>query len=293
MDLDKLQKFVETVKAGTITGGAEAMRMPKSSLSRQLSQLEQELNIKLLERQPRNFGTTEAGQRLFDQVEPLIAGLVEAEHDLEEFRTKPRGSLGIQVPTEFMGEDLSELCLEFLQDYPDIHMSITLYTGQIPLLPEKADVCFILHDSPLPDMDVIARPLVSFPQSIYASLQLNKIENLEDLELSRLILRSDESFWHFRSASNQRLSVATRPSIIMDSQDMRIQACMRGFGLTRFADYSVEALVRNGALHKVDLPRPMFALTLSVLYRYRRLPKKVQVFVEYIQSNIGSLRSRL
>jgi DNA-binding transcriptional LysR family regulator len=292
VDLNNLQKFINTVKAGSITAAARDMQMPKSSLSRQLRQLENQLNIKLLERRPRNLEVTEAGQQLFEQTEPLLAGIQEAHEDLESMRLKPRGPLHIQVPTESLGEDISEICLAFMQDYPDIKICITQYTAALPSHPEKQDISFVLHDTPLPDMDVVARTLASFPQSIYSSISHPEICSLRDIEQQKQVLRSDEDFWHFRSTKNQRLSIKTNPSIIMDSHEMRVQACLRGYGLARFTDYSVESHVKNKLLKRTKLDDPMTAVLLSVLYRQRRVPKKAGLFVDFVQSHIGKMTAR-
>jgi len=287
MNLNHLQKFVMTVKAGSITAAAKRLEMPKSSLSRQLSQLEQELGMTLLDRRPRHLETTEAGRQLYTEVEPLLSSINEAKDSLEKLRTSPRGSLRIQVPTDFLGEDISDLCLGFLSRYPDIQLSVTEYTGLIPLHPEEQDISFVFHDAPLPDMDVVAITLASFPQSVFSNVKSQGKLKTEDIENEKLVLHSMEEFWHFRSKSNQRLSIKTQAAIIMDRHEMRLQACLRGFGLARFTDYRVESMVRSGKLVRLQLPEAMMALSLSVLYRHRRIPRKVQVFVDYVQSYMG------
>jgi len=300
MNLNHLQKFVTTVKAGSITAAAMRMAMPKSSLSRQLSELEQDLGITLLERRPRHFETTEAGGQLFSEVEPLLLGILEARENLEKLKTSPRGPLQIQVPTEFLGEDISDLCLGFVSLYPEIQLSVTEYTGLIPRHPEGKDISFVFHDAPLPDMDVVAMTLASFPQSIYSSPKLSTTRattrssklRIEDIEKKKLVIHSKEVFWHFRSKSNQRTSIKTQAAIIMDSHTMRLQACLGGHGLARFMDYRVASLVRDGKLVKLQLAETMMALSLSVLYRHRRIPKKVQAFVDYVQSHMVREGSR-
>ncbi len=296
MNLDNLKHFVVTLEHGSVTAAAKALNIPKSSLSRHLSQLEAELKLKLIDRRPRNLKATEAGQQLYEQVAPLISGLIEAEENLEDLRSIPKGPLSIQAPSEFISEDMAQLCVEFLQEFPDIQLCFTQYNGQLPEDFHQTDVCFVLHDAPLPNIDSIARPLITFPQSIYCSAhctQVTDTPNFDTLQNARLILQANEDYWYFRAEDNQRLAIPVKSSVTMNSQAMRMHACIRGLGLAKLPDYAVENFVRSGAMKSISLPKPLSALTLSVLYRHRQVPRKVQVFVEFVQSSMGRLQSYL
>ena len=296
MNLENLRLFVRTVEAGSVTQGAKDLAMPKSSLSRHLSQLEQEFNVKLLDRRPRHLQTTEAGQQLFDQVAPLMEGLEEAGHFLEQWREQPRGQIKIQLPLEFFSDDISQLAVEFMETYPEISLCFTHYPGRLPpSAPQPFDLSFVLHDSPLPASDLIARPLMSLPQSLYCSPHCAESLSLADVnELSeqRVILQSGEDHWFFRQDKNT-ISVGVSGRLTMNSVQMQLASAIRGMGMIRLADYLAQPFVRQGSLARVNTPIPLTAQTVSVLYPGRTMPRKTRTFLEFIQDNIGRLHSHL
>jgi DNA-binding transcriptional LysR family regulator len=305
MKLDNLKLFVKTLQAGSVTQAAKELGMPKSSLSRHLTDLETEFNIRLLDRRPRNLAATEAGQLLYNQAAPLMEGLEDVSHFMEGWREEPRGALKILLPQEFFNQQIGQLAIEFMTQYKEICLTINHYSGELPNNSRDYDLVFAVHDSPLLASDMIARELMSLPQGIYCSphcaTQIT-IKELGDLSNYRVILENGESSWQFFKKEDKRpgrqkgkraetISIPVSGRLNMNSAEMRLIGAMRGMGMIKLPQYIADQQVRLGALKQVFTPHPLEAQTVSVLYPTRMIPRKTKTFLDFIQDNIGRLHS--
>lgn len=297
MKLDNLKLFIKTLQAGSVTQAAKDLGMPKSSLSRHLTELESEFNIRLLDRRPRNLAATEAGQLLYNQAAPLMEGLEDVSHFMEGWREEPRGSLKILLPQEFFSQQLGQLAVEFMSQYKEICLTINHYSGPLPANSRDYDLCFVVHDTPLPASDLIARTLMSLPQGIYCSphcaTQIS-IKELSDLSNYKVILESNENSWRFHKRQDKRAETVNIPvtgRLSMNSAEMRLIGAIRGIGIIKLPQYSADQQVRLGALKRVHTPYPLEAQTVSILYPTRMIPRKTKTFLDFIQDNIGRLHS--
>jgi DNA-binding transcriptional LysR family regulator len=309
MKLDNLKLFVKTLQAGSVTQAAKDLGMPKSSLSRHLTELETEFNIRLLDRRPRNLAATEAGQLLYNQAAPLMEGLEDVSQFMEGWREDPRGSLKILLPQEFFNQQIGQLAIEFISQYKEICLTINHYSGELPSNNRDYDLTFVVHDSPLPASDLIARELMSLPQGIYCSphcatqITLNDLSDLSDYPV---ILENNESSWQFKKREDKRevkrqdkqhgkraetVSIPVTGRLNMNSAEMRLIGAIRGMGMIKLPQYIADQQVRLGALKQVITPYPLEAQTVSVLYPTRMMPRKTKTFLDFMQGNIGRLQS--
>ena len=297
MKLDNLKLFVKTLQAGSVTQAAKDLGMPKSSLSRHLTELETEFNIRLLDRRPRNLAATEAGQLLYNQAAPLMEGLEDVSHFMEGWREEPRGALKILLPQEFFNQQIGQLAIEFMDQYKEICLTINHYSGELPNNNRDYDLTFAVHDRPLPASDSIVRELMSLPQGIYCSphcaTQIT-INELSDLSNYKVILENGESSWQFHKRQEKRaetISIPVSGRLNMNSAEMRLIGAIRGMGMIKLPQYIADQQLRLGAIKQVSTPYPLEAHTVSVLYPTRMIPRKTKAFLDFIQDNIGRLHS--
>jgi DNA-binding transcriptional LysR family regulator len=305
MKLDNLKLFVKTLQAGSVTQAAKDLGMPKSSLSRHLTELETEFNIRLLDRRPRHLAATEAGQLLYNQAAPLMEDLEDVSQFMEGWREDPRGSLKILLPQEFFNQQIGQLAIEFISQYKEICLTINHYSGELPSNNRDYDLTFIVHDRPLPASDLIARELMSLPQGIYCSphcaTQIT-IDQLSDLSDYPVILENNESSWQFVKREHkgrdqqphkrsETVSIPVTGRLNMNSAEMRLIGAIRGMGMIKLPQYIADQQVRLGALKQVFTPYPLEAQTVSVIYPTRMMPRKTKTFLDFMQGNIGRLQS--
>ena len=293
-DLNGLALFVDIINHGSITSAANASKRPKSTLSRQLSEFEERLGVRLIDRTTRTLALTEAGKALYDQAGTLVEELSEIQTAIGAYQRHPKGDLSLLWPQELFTEQMADLITEFLDAWPQINIQGTQYVGYEPSLERHYDLHFILHQRPLPASDWIARSLMSIPVELYMApfAQFNAPTTLKELSHSPCILQSNEHEWLFRRPTGS-YAVPVLGRLTLNSPELRMRAAIRGQGIVRLPAYLAESAVRQGALKPLNFADKPLAEQLTVVYRSRQLPLKTRLFLEHFQNHIGRLYSRL
>src|SRR5215475_3446943 len=120
MDLNEIAVFTRVVQAGSFTAAAKALGMPKSTVSRKVSDLEQRLNARLLQRTTRKLSLTDAGRTYFDYCARMLAELDNAERAVASLQATPRGPL--RVTAGINSSYLGPIVTDFLKRYPDVRL---------------------------------------------------------------------------------------------------------------------------------------------------------------------------
>ncbi|WDE14420.1 LysR family transcriptional regulator [Thalassomonas haliotis] len=288
--LDDYLLFVTLVESGSFTKAAAKLGMPKSKLSRHIAQLEQQLDSQLLVRSTRRQALTEAGQVLYRLCKPYTEELSKVEEELVALVSQPKGKLNLLLPLEFFNQVMSALLAEFAVLYPQISIFCHQYSGPMPQADLKYDLIFALHEDELPASDWIARALLSFPQSIYASCDYDAghLSAPEDLQNEMAILAAANQSWLFRGQDSTH-SVPVHGRIVLASPEMQLGAAMRNLGLAKLPDYVVQLAGEKDALQRISLSKQPVAQQLTVMYQSRSIAAKTRAFLDYFQSKIGCL----
>src|SRR2546428_13333827 len=116
MDLNEILVFARVVQAGSFTAAAAALGMPKSTVSRKVSDLEERLQSRLLQRTTRKLSLTDVGRTYYDYCARIVGEVEDAERAVSSLQETPRGLLRVTAPTNaaFLGPIVSD----FLKRYP-------------------------------------------------------------------------------------------------------------------------------------------------------------------------------
>lgn len=79
----------------------------------------------------------------------------------------------------------------------------------------------------------------------------------------------------------------------VSNQKLVIEVSVAGLGIAKLVDVHVETQLRSGSLIKLLTPDPVEALSLTLLFRSQFLPSRARLFIDFFQSNVGRLSSRL
>src|SRR5271170_8459619 len=121
--LDEIAVFVHVVQAGSFTAAARQRNVPKSTLSRAVSRLEEVMHARLLQRSSRKIALTEAGRAFYDRAAPHIAGLRDAADALDA-EDQPQGTLRLTAPPDAGSGFLGELLVRFTARYPRVNLDV-------------------------------------------------------------------------------------------------------------------------------------------------------------------------
>ena len=133
MDFHNLYLFVKVVDRGSYIAAATELKIPSSTLSRRIQQLEEQLGYQLLYRSSRKLSLTEAGALFYRRCQPLYEELADATQGLEGELTAPQGTLKITAPVSLANELLNAWFFEFMELYPKINIDLLLSNRNIDL----------------------------------------------------------------------------------------------------------------------------------------------------------------
>lgn len=158
-NISDLPVFAAVVEEGGITSAAKELRMPKSSVSRFVNRLEQDLDIRLFERNSRQMRLTQEGEVFYKHAQLILEQVASADAQMNGLSETPNGDLHVSLPMAFSRFVVSKRLPEFHRRYPKIRVHITVNPTVVDLIGEHIDIAVQVGD--LADSDYIALPLMS------------------------------------------------------------------------------------------------------------------------------------
>jgi DNA-binding transcriptional LysR family regulator len=134
IDLNDLRAFITVARAKGFRDGARSSGDSASGLSEAVRRLETELGVRLLHRTTRSVVPTEAGQRLLDRLGPALNEVHAALDVVNSFRSRPAGTLRLNVPVSAVRLTLPAIVPPFLAAYPDIRLEVIADDGFVDVL---------------------------------------------------------------------------------------------------------------------------------------------------------------
>ncbi|MCC6735079.1 MAG: LysR family transcriptional regulator [Bauldia sp.] len=189
MDWDKLRVFHAAAHAGSFTKAGETLDMSQSAVSRQVSAIEQDLNVPLFHRHARGLMLTEQGELLYSAASEMLMKLESVQSRLQETRDKPSGTLRVTTTVGLGSTWLAERVNEFVEQYPDISLQLILENEELDLSMRQADAAIRLQKPSQPDL--IQRKLFTVHYHLYAAPEylerFGEPKTLEDLDHHRIV----------------------------------------------------------------------------------------------------------
>ncbi len=167
MDLNRVAIFVRVVEDGGFSAAARSLRLPKSSVSRAVSLLEEQLGARLLQRSTRRVSLTEAGTTFYEQASRGLAGVEEAAAAVADLQGSLRGPIRITAPVDAGVWVLAPLVARFVALHPGVHIDAVLTGRVVDLVAEGFD--FALRAAPVRDTALVARKLARIESALYAA----------------------------------------------------------------------------------------------------------------------------
>jgi DNA-binding transcriptional LysR family regulator len=195
MDWDKLRVFHAVAEAGSFTHAGEALNLSQSAVSRQISALEDSLQVTLFHRHARGLKLTEQGEILYRTAHEVFAKLAMTEARITDSRESPKGPLKITTTVAFGSIWLTSRIREFIGLYPDIEVSLVLADSELDLSMREADAAIRMMPSRQPDL--IQRHLMTLRYRVYAApdylRQHGTPATPEDLDKHKLVVYGEDA----------------------------------------------------------------------------------------------------
>jgi len=167
MNLNDVRLFVRVVEHNSFTSAASNLGIQKSTISRRIAQLEDQLGVRLLQRTTRKLSLTSEGQELFQRCRPLLEELSSVEHYVTSRQDEPQGRLRITMPPEMGIFIMNDVVASFMEKYPRLQIDIELSPRVVDLVEEGIDLALRVGD--LNDSSLIGRKIADAHLQLYAS----------------------------------------------------------------------------------------------------------------------------
>lgn len=169
MDLNRVAVFVQVVERGGFTAAARVAGSPKSTVSRAVSLLEEELGVRLLHRSSRRVKLTEAGAAFYERASRGLAGLAEAAEAVSDMQHAVRGAIRVTSTADVGIWLLEPILSRFLREHPAVHVEIVLTNRVVDMADEGFDLA--IRAGRLRDGALVARKLAPIEAALYASAE--------------------------------------------------------------------------------------------------------------------------
>ncbi len=286
MDWDKLRVFHTVATARSFTHAGEALGLSQSAISRQISALEDNLQVSLFTRHARGLTLTEQGDILFRTVSDVLSKLSVAENALLESKERPRGPLKITAPIAFGTNWLTPRMREFSETYPEINITMLVDDRELDLTMREADVAIRLFPAKHPEL--IQKKLTVLNNSIYAANSYLRTYGIpkkpQDLQKHRLIIFSDEQKQPFAEVNWLLKTFASSPQTKIPFQINNlvglVKAVESGIGIAGLPDYIAQSnQLLSKVLPEINGPKTEVYLIYSVEMRNS---KRINIFKDFI-----------
>jgi DNA-binding transcriptional LysR family regulator len=292
LDLNDFFYFVQVVDRGGFTAAGRLLRMPKSTLSHRIQQLECELGVRLLNRTSRRFAMTDAGEDFYRHAVAMLREAELAESAIRHRLAEPTGIVRCTAAMATMHFAIHDILVGFLSRHPKVNVVAHATDRNVDIVGENYDVAIRAHSDPLPDSTLVQRVLAPAPWLLVAgSAYLDANEALHTPEDLRnrpalFMMRTGVApVWRLRrsAAGQDEVVVPLTPRLLCDDMIVLKQAAVAGLGIVALPGYVCRQDLRSGALRRV-LPAWLAGdSTITALIPCRRvLLPSVRVFLDHL-----------
>lgn len=288
-DLNSLMIFAEVVEANSFSEAARRLKMPTSTVSRRIAELEDQLGVRLLERSTRSLRLTDVGSEVLEHARRSAEISEAIDNIASNHLSKVSGTLRLAAPPSISDSLLAPLVNGFQASYPEVRVQIFITERIVDQIAEGVDLTFrvgVLEDSSL-----VARRILTYRHQLVASpaylAKCKPPRNPQDLLGHRLLAFSfwrPKNNWHFTSAYGEDKQTLTfQPYLSINEYDGLASALLAGAGIGELPPIVQPELMREGRLVEV-MPRwHLRTFNLSIVHLGNRYtPRPVRVFKEFV-----------
>ena len=285
VSLDDIRWFVVVAQAGSLSRAAELTGIPVSRLSRRLTELEQALGTKLMDRGKKGVRLNPMGERFFEHGQHMLQQAHAALASVQEKLAQPSGLLRLSVAGDVYHYLLAPILPDYLSTYPEVQLDIQLSHHKIGMIQDGVDIA--LRAGTIDNDDVVARSVTTLAFGLFASPEYlarhGTPHTPHDLYQHQLLAQSLTLPWRFQ---HQQQTVSIKPLPRVATNDfLAVEKLVHqgaGIGLLLSAA-SASGLVP--VLQDWQLPSAPLSL---LYYKNRGAMPAVRSFAQWLSEKIGS-----
>jgi len=284
--------FVAVVDQQSFTAAADQIGLSRAQISKTVMQLEKHLGARLLNRTTRRISLTEIGRVYYERSKRILIDVEEVEEFANLQSIKVHGRLSICVTTSFGILQLSNIIPDYLKQYPEVQISLSLTDRIIDVVAEGFDL--VLRIAELQDSSLIARKISPCKRVYVAApdyLKKNGTPTVpQDLTSHHCLTYSNElkpDSWQLQGPDNIEVIKVSGP-MCSDNGDILKTAAIAGLGITLLPTFIVGPELQAGRLQQILVEYCPPEISIYAVYPSRRnLSAKVRTFIDFLSDTFG------
>ena len=281
--LGQLETFIKVVEANSLALAAKQLEVSSASVSKQISALEDDLKVILLQRTTRRLELTELGRIYYENSKNLLKKIVELDETIASLHAEPSGDLTILASRYFADYYIIPHLEEFFAKYPKINLDLVIAGRASDFSREDIDLFFgITHQGP---PDAVQKEIAKGHFSLCAAPSYLKKHGLpkhpQELSHHHFISYSVRESCH-KLSFNNGMEIYLNPLLKVSDTKIMISCALQGLGFVKLHCLESEKYLSDGSLVEIlanfrEPPQPIY------LYyqQHRYLQPKVRHFIEF------------
>ena len=289
-----MQAFTKVVEVGSFAAAARNMNLSRSAVNKLVMNLEKQLGVQLLYRTTRKVTLTDTGKAFYERCLSILGDLAEAELEVSQQNTEPRGTFKINAPLSFGILKLGSLIADFMAQYSAMKLQLTLEDRFVDPITEGYD--FVIRiagkvESP----NLVAHSITSIKMVLSAApsyLEAKGIpihpEQLVNYSCLHYGYLATGSQWLFMGQNQEECKVKINGVFCSNNGEVLKDVAVKGLGITLLPNFIVEQELQNGRL-KAILPNynPPDLFLWAIYPVNRHLAAKTKLFTQFLRDRLS------
>lgn len=296
LDLGDLMVFIKVVETENLTKAGQLLGMPKSTVSRRISRLEDALSVQLLNRSSRAVTVTEDGTFFFDYCLRSIGVLRDGERALQSRRKVPQGVVRVAIPYVLGQSLVGPLLAGFLEEFPDVRLVSVLSDDAVQLLRSGFDVALAV--GPLADSGLIATKIGTTGCGAFGAPGYFERKGMPQthMELPRFDLLASGSAdkrhrWSLHKGDSE-VAVEFTPRLLCNDLILLRDATLAGLGIANLPAFLCKRDLAEGRLVEVLHGWQTADMNFFAVFADpRSVPLRVRSLIDYLVEHLRPMLS--
>lgn len=277
--------FVTVVESGSFAAAARKLHSSRSRISEQITDLEQDLGVRLLQRSTRQLKVTSEGMQVYEQANKL-PDILQSIETITKPQT-PKGRVAITMNHDIAHKFILPVLNDFQSKYPEVKLDLILDDMRLDLIDEKIDLAIRIG---VPKSDSVSSRIMHeedfalFASPTYLN-QVGKLKAITDLEKCNWVMLMQSGYSDVLRLRQHGKTIEIRPKQFSrcNSPLMMQQMVKQGVGVGMLLPTTVKKEIEQGELIQVLPSLTSGPIIFSLVYPSRhQMPLRTQVVMEFL-----------
>ncbi len=285
-----IRAFARVVEAGSFTKAADSLDMPNATLSKLVQELETHLGVRLLQRTTRRVSVTPDGQQYYDKTALILRNLEDVDTSFNIARSKPRGSLRIDVGGSTARDVLIPALPEFMALYPDIRIDLGVSDRSVDMVSDNVDC--VIRGGALDNSSLVARPIgqasmvtcatPAYLKQFGVPAYPDELKNGHRV-VAYLLAQSGRAMPFRFQRDGEKAEIKVEHRVGVNESNGHMAAGLAGLGIIQTFAYAAKPALNDGTLVEILKPWRPAPYPFHVVYpQNRHVSHRLRVFIDWL-----------